>query len=128
MTRLIIISSFFLAMVSMISFKAFAGNTKTTVVKTHSNKRVKPKENSTPFPVSKTTPKVPAAKTVPPEPVEEKNHGSKTDELPHIHHFHKERVKKVKRHHKKVWTISMLILVLCHISILIMAYMHVTPH
>ena len=43
-------------------------------------------------------------------------------------YFHKERVKKVKRHHKKVWTISMLILVLCHISILVMAYMHVTPH
>ena len=71
---------------------------------------------------------MPVTKTVPPVHPEEKAHAPKIDELPHIHHFHKERVKKVKRHHKKVWSISMLILVLCHISILIMAYMHVTPH
>ena len=71
---------------------------------------------------------MPVTRTVPPVHPEEKGHTPKLDELPHIHHFHKERVKKVKRHHKKVWTISMLILVLCHISILIMAFMHVTPH
>lgn len=71
---------------------------------------------------------MPATRTVPPVAPGEKAHTPKIDELPHVHHFHKERVKKVKRHHKKVWTISMLILVLCHISILIMAYMHVASH
>ena len=48
------------------------------------------------------------------------------DELPHIHKFHKERVKKVKKHHSKLWFISQFILVLCHISILLIAFMHVT--
>ena len=128
MTRFFLISSFFLAMVLTTSFKASANNSKSSVVKKHINKRIKTKETSTSFPVSKTTPKMPAPKTVPVEPVEEKGHSSRTEELPHIHHFHKERVKKNKRHHKKIWTISMLILVLCHISILIMAFMHVTPH
>ena len=128
MTRFFLISSFFLAMVLTTSFKTSASNSKSSVAKTHSNKKVKSKENSTSFPISKTTPKIPVTKTVPVEPAEEKAHSTKTEELPHIHHFHKERVKKVKRHHKKIWTISMLILVLCHISILIMAYLHVTPH
>ena len=52
----------------------------------------------------------------------------KSEELPHIHHFHKERVKKSKKHHKKYWAVSQLILILCHIAILVMAYMHATPH
>ena len=83
---------------------------------------------SEPISTSKAIPQVPVTKTVPPLHPEEKGHTPKLEELPHIHHFHKERVKKIKRHHKKCWTLSMLLLVLCHISILIMAYMHVTPH
>lgn len=125
MTRFIFISIFFLAMISMTSYTASAGGNKSSITKKIS-KRIKPKENSTSFPVSKTMPKVPAAKTVPVEPVEEKGHSSKTEELPHIHHFHKERVKKIKRHHKKCWALSMFLLVICHIAILAMAYMHVT--
>ena len=52
----------------------------------------------------------------------------KSEELPHIHHFHKERVKKSNKHHKKYWALSQLILILCHIAILVIAYIHVTPH
>ena len=47
------------------------------------------------------------------------------DELPHIHKFHKERVKKIKKHHGKFWMLSQVLLVLCHLSILVIAFMHV---
>lgn len=128
MTRFIFISSFFLAMFSVASFNASAGTKKKTSVTVSDTKKTGNDHNSEPVSTSNSMPNFPATKTVPPVHPEEKGHTIKLDELPHIHHFHKERVKKVKRHHKKVWTISMLILVLCHISILIMAYMHVAPH
>jgi hypothetical protein len=48
------------------------------------------------------------------------------DEVAHIHKFHKERVKKMKKHHSKYWFLSKLILVLCHLSILVIAYLHIT--
>ncbi len=48
------------------------------------------------------------------------------EELPHIHKFHKERVKKIRKHHGKYWFLSQVILVLCHISILIIGYLHAT--
>ena len=128
MTRFILISSFFLAMISFTSFTASAGTNKSSTVTVTDHKETGNSNNAEPVSASKTIPVMPVTKTVPPVHPEEKAHAPKIDELPHIHHFHKERVKKVKRHHKKVWSISMLILVLCHISILIMAYMHVTPH
>jgi len=57
-------------------------------------------------------------------------HGKTTiphmEELPHIHKFHKERVKKIKKHHSKYWLLSQLILALCHISILVIGYLHAT--
>ena len=124
MKRFLLISIFFLAMIPMATYSASAKSNKLSSGN-KINKRVKAKENSITFPLTKTTPKVPVTKTVPPEPVEEKGHSPKTEELPHIHHFHKERVKKVKRHHKKCWALSMILLVLCHIAILAMAYIHV---
>ena len=56
-------------------------------------------------------------------------HGAKAtaphmEELPHIHHFHKERVKKIKQHHTKFWMLSKVLVILCHISILVIAYLH----
>ena len=128
MTRFILISSFFLAMISFTSFTASAGTKKSSTLTVSDNNETGNSNNAVPVSASKTIPVMPVTKTVPPVHPEEKAHAPKIDELPHIHRFHKERVKKVKRHHKKVWSISMLILVLCHISILIMAYMHVTPH
>jgi hypothetical protein len=122
MTRFIFISIFFIAMISMTSFTVSANNTKSSsVVISHT------KESGS-APVSEPNPGLPVAKTVPPLHPEEKAHTPKMEELPHIHHFHKERVKKAKRHHKKYWTISMLVLVLCHVALLIIAYLHITPH
>lgn len=48
------------------------------------------------------------------------------EELPHIHKFHKERVKKIKKHHSKYWFLSQVILALCHLSILVIGYLHAT--
>ncbi len=66
-------------------------------------------------------PVVPVTKT---EEHAKKPHILKTDELAHIHHFHKERVRKLKRHHKKYWILSKLVLVLCQLVLLICAYLH----
>ncbi len=55
-----------------------------------------------------------------------KVHAPHMEELPHIHKFHKERVKKMKKHHGKYWLLSQVILALCHISILIIGYLHAT--
>ena len=71
------------------------------------------------------SPTIPATRNE--EPVR-KLHMIKTEELAHIHHFHKERVKKLKKHHKKCWRLSKILLILCHIALLVIAYMHVTPH
>lgn len=128
MTRFFLICSFFLALVSGASFSASASTKKSSTVTVSNIKDKKAGNNSEPVSASNTLPNFPAAKNLPPVQTEQKGNTPKLDELPHIHHFHKERVKKVKRHHKKIWTISMLILVLCHISILILAYMHVAPH
>ena len=48
------------------------------------------------------------------------------EELPHIHRFHKERVKKITKHHSKYWFLSQVILALCHLSILVIGYLHAT--
>ncbi|HEX7903545.1 MAG TPA: hypothetical protein VF487_06675 [Chitinophagaceae bacterium] len=58
----------------------------------------------------------------------EKSHSNTPtmDETAHIHRFHKERVRKIKKHHSKFWVLSKLILIVCHISILVIAYLHAT--
>lgn len=128
MTRLIIIISLFLAMFSASSFTASAGSKKTTETSVNDSKETGTGHNQETNTASKTTNHTPVAKTVPHAHPEEKGHSPKLHELPHIHYFHRERVKKVKRHHKKVWSLSVLLLAICHISILIMAYTHVIPH
>jgi hypothetical protein len=55
-----------------------------------------------------------------------KTHVPQMEELPHIHKFHKERVKKIKKHHDKYWVLSQAIIVLCHLSILVIGYLHAT--
>lgn len=52
--------------------------------------------------------------------------GPSMEELPHIHRFHKERVKKVTKHPNRFWVVAKLILVLCHVGLLIMGYLHAT--
>lgn len=55
-----------------------------------------------------------------------KAHVPHMEELPHIHKFHKERVKKLKKHHNKYWLLTQVLLALCHLSILIIGYLHAT--
>jgi hypothetical protein len=53
-----------------------------------------------------------------------KTHTPHSEELPHIHKFHKERVKRIKKHHGLCWLLTKVILALCHLSILVIAYLH----
>lgn len=63
----------------------------------------------------------PANKLNPP-----KHHLSRIDELGKVHRFHKNRVKKAKKHGEKFWFMIKLVLVACHIALLIHAFMHLT--
>ena len=57
-------------------------------------------------------------------PVEKgSGHTPSMDETPHIHHFHKHRVKKLKRH-RKYWLLSQLLIIACHAALLLIAYLH----
>lgn len=49
-----------------------------------------------------------------------------TEELPKVHRFHRERVKKLKKHHKKCWVSAKLLLLVCHVALLVCAFMHAT--
>lgn len=48
------------------------------------------------------------------------------EELPHIHKYHRERVKKIKKHHTKLWILSQALVVICNLSILVIGYLHLT--
>lgn len=50
----------------------------------------------------------------------------KVDELAEIHRFHKERVKNHKKHGRKFWILSKLLLIVCHLTILVCAFLHLT--
>ncbi|MGQ0737591.1 MAG: hypothetical protein ACT4OJ_00890 [Bacteroidota bacterium] len=54
-----------------------------------------------------------------------KGHTPHSEELPHIHKFHKERVKKIKKHHGKCWFLSQALLLICHAAVLYISYLHV---
>jgi hypothetical protein len=60
------------------------------------------------------------------KPLAHKIHVMKMEELAHIHHFHKERVKKIRKHHNKYWMLAKTLLVVCHIVLLISAFLHLT--
>ncbi|MEO6610575.1 MAG: hypothetical protein ABIT05_00530 [Chitinophagaceae bacterium] len=125
MTRYFILSFFFLATASLGSFASHATTDKAINASTQESFEIGTAAQSTPLPPVKNMPALPAAE--PFQPVQ-KAHGQvpSFDELAHVHRFHKGRVKKIKKHHKKYWAFSKLILVLCHIAILVIAYMHVT--
>lgn len=53
-----------------------------------------------------------------------KAHTPHSEELPHIHKFHKERVKKVRKH-RACWLLSQVLLFICHASVLYISYLHV---
>ena len=70
--------------------------------------------------------KAPVSTESHPKTPQGKSHAPQMEELPHIHKFHKERVKKIKKHHGKYWLLSQAIIVLCHLSILVIGYLHAT--
>jgi hypothetical protein len=115
-------SIFFLAIFLMSSFKSmgstFSGSSSVDKAKV---KAIIINEKSTMNDLPKPTEPV----SKPEEPVK-KPHLMKTEELAHIHHFHKERVKKLKRHHKKCWILSKILLILCHLALMVCAYLHLT--
>lgn len=60
------------------------------------------------------------------KPPVHKMHLPVMEELPKVHRFHKERVKKLKKHQFKCWVSAKLLLVVCHIALLVCAFMHAT--
>src|SRR5262245_45330749 len=121
MTRYFFISILLLVLFTNTSNHVYAMSNKTSTVNTKSSKDEKEQKA---LPVQAAAPKNSTRASAPEEAPEHKSHGLKLDEVPHIHHFHKERVKKAKRHHKKYWALSKIVLLLCHIALLMMAYMH----
>jgi hypothetical protein len=60
------------------------------------------------------------------KPPTHKMHSPAMEELPKIHRFHRERVKKVNKHQKKVWLSVKVLLIICHAALLICAFLHAT--
>ncbi len=123
MTQRIIFSILFLVIVSLGSNKVSASGQRESMTGIDIHKMdmsTATKETSAPV---KNMPVIPAPK--PEVPHNKAAHPPHMEELPHIHRYHKERVKKVKQHHTKLWLIGQLLVVLCHISLLVIAYLHV---
>ncbi len=59
-------------------------------------------------------------------PSHHKMHVPVMEELAKVHRFHKGRVKKARRFGSQYWVSLKLLLVICHIALLVCAYLHVT--
>ena len=123
MTRYFFISIFLLALFAISANNTYANSNKHNRTTVNANNTKEQNEQKA-LPVQAAAPKNSTRATTPEEAPENKAHGPKLDEVPHIHYFHKERVKRSKRHHKKIWTISKILLLLCHVALLVMAYSH----
>ena len=120
MTQKIIICILFLVTVSLGSTIARAGQLKSSeIAGMHIEKMEIPagKASQSKAPFSASTPADPhqgkAART------------PQLEELPHIHRYHRERVKK-QVHHGKLWFLARVIVVICHLSLLWIGYLHLT--
>ena len=123
MTRYFFISILLLGLFAAISNNSYAKTHKSTRTMTVNNSTNKENQQKA-LPVQAAAPKSSTRTTESENTAEHKAHGPKMEEIPHIHHFHRERVKKVQRHHKKIWTMSKILLLLCHVALLVMAYTH----
>lgn len=123
MTRYSFFSTFFLVLFFLSSHAASSAVHTGASVSVSNSKVTITITPAIPVSSAGTEPGLPAAKSEAPV---EKPHLLKMEELAHIHHFHKERVKKLKRHHKKYWILSKMLLVLCHVALLVGAYLHLT--
>lgn len=122
MTQRTLSSIIFTMIFSLASFSALAGgHTAKTETETNS-KEVK----TTAADHSESGKKAPASPESHPKVPHGKVHTPHMEELPHIHKFHKERVKKIRKHHGKYWLLSQIVLALCHLSILVIGYLHAT--
>lgn len=126
MTQKFFFSVLFLVAGLIVSKSSYAGQNKTTAATINV---VGDATTHTPIDAREHSPALPAPSSTRQQhgPHQEgKLPAPKMEELPHIHHFHKERVRKVKRHHRKLWMIVKLIVILCHIGLLICGYLHAT--
>ena len=123
MTKYFICSILFLALFTGMSTTSSAGQgtiTSATVSDQNNGTEKEPLKNSAETPAKE------APMNAGPHAPVEKGHGHTPaiDETPHIHHYHKNRVKKLKRHHSKAWFLSQVLVVACNLVLLLMAYMH----
>ena len=120
MTQNIIICILFLVTVSLGSTVARAGQMKSSG---HTGMHIEKTET----PASQTGhSKAPSSATTPVDP----HHGKaartpQMEELPHIHRYHRERVKK-QVHHSKLWFVAKAVVVICHLTLLWIAWLHLT--
>lgn len=126
MARFLLLFSFFFTGFATVSKTSFAGTNKVNGTAYHLSENVKGQVS-----VPDALPESPehsgaAGKAVP------GHHSSsnvpKWDELAHIHHFHRHRMKKMKKHYRKCVISSKLLLLLCHAAILLVSYLHVVSH
>lgn len=123
MTRYFILTATFLAFflarpVSIMAKK----NTAFAATISENNGADKPLKSSTETPMKA----APIHQDKKPHGTAGKSHTPTMDETAHIHRFHKERVKKIKKHHAKFWLLTKVLLILCHLALLVIAYLHAT--
>jgi hypothetical protein len=123
MTQRIIISILFLVTVSLGSNTASAGSFNQKHEVENHGKGMKSAMTEDAHTASKNMPVSQAPK--PDAPHSKAPHAPQVDEVPHVHKYHKERVKKIKKHHSKLWFLGQALVVLCQLSLLFIAYMHI---
>lgn len=123
MTRYFILTATFLAffLARPVSMMAKENAVKAAAI-SDNNATDKPAKSSTETPMKA----APIHQDKKPHGAAGKSHTPTMDETAHIHRFHKERVKKLKKHHSKLWMLSKVLLVLCHLALLVIAYLHAT--
>lgn len=123
MTQRTSYSIIFLMIFSMATYSTMAAGHKVKVETETTSKEAKTTKASDHSEAGKKMPVFPDSHSKAPHG---KMHVPHMEELPHIHRFHKERVKKIKKHHGKYWLLSQVIIVLCHLSILVIGFLHAT--
>ena len=122
MTQRIIICILLLVTVSPVFNRASGGRQRVSAItEMHSVSQNQQTEQQVNIPVS--MPVIPAPKPEPP-------HGKTAriphfEEIPHIHRYHKERVKKIRRH-TPFWLLSQVLVAVCNLSLLVIAFLHLT--
>ena len=124
MTQRIIITILFLVTVSLGSNNARAGKLAAAKVNNSYTTQLELTDvKDIPVPV-KPQPIMPSS--APDSPHGKALKAPQLEELPHIHRYHRERVKKNVAHQGKFWFLGQVLVVLSQLSLLFIAYMHIT--